>query len=514
MRKQQIIILGIVFGISLLGLIILQASYFQTANEVKREQFYFAVNRAMDKMVDYIRKQEEAGRLAEDQNLLQINKKGVAVNAPMYVDPKRPIASKNDAALMLGSALSLIDDDSEVQDVSEFVGSKFKEDNLTTSIAKLRQAMKERTGEDYKFVPEGKVNKHLIEGRVDLNNLYGFIGTTLTDAGIRSRFEFGIKENGKFILSSKNFLSQASDATFNRTIFPGDGGHSAILYLKFPDASSDTSDSLWMILPGLLITFAIVFCAVFCLIVIVRQKKLSVIKNDFINNMTHEFKTPIATISLASQMLKDGAVTNTPDSVDRIATIIRDESKRLTFQVERVLQTALFTETRMKLKLKNINMNQLIEDLVPKFSLRVEDKGGKFSAFLEAEQDEVLADEVHITNVISNLVDNAIKYCVKPPEITIYTRNKDKEIIISVIDNGIGIAKKDQKLIFERFYRVSTGNLHDVKGFGLGLSYVKKIVEAHGGSIDVESSPDKGSCFDIILPLTVKKQKIKRTLFF
>ena len=159
-------------------------------------------------------------------------------------------------------------------------------------------------------------------------------------------------------------------------------------------------------------------------------------------------------------------------------------------------------------------MNQLIEDLLPKFSLRVEYKGGKFSAYLEADQDEVLADEVHVTNVISNLVDNAIKYCVKPPEITIYTRNKDKEIVISVIDNGIGIAKKDQKLIFERFYRVSTGNLHDVKGFGLGLSYVKKIVEAHGGRIDVESSLEKGSCFDIILPLTVKKQKIKRTLFF
>ena len=144
----------------------------------------------------------------------------------------------------------------------------------------------------------------------------------------------------------------------------------------------------------------------------------------------------------------------------------------------------------------------------------MEDKGGKMFGHLEAENDEVLADEVHITNVISNLVDNAIKYCIRAPEISIYTRNRNHEIVISVIDNGIGIAKKDQKLIFERFYRVSTGNLHDVKGFGLGLSYVKKIVEAHGGNIDVESSPDKGSCFDIILPLTSKKQKVKRTLFF
>ena len=213
-------------------------------------------------------------------------------------------------------------------------------------------------------------------------------------------------------------------------------------------------------------------------------------------------------------MLKDGVVENNQESVDRIATIIRDESKRLTYQVERVLQTALFTESRMKLKLKNININQVVEDLLPKFSLRVEDKGGQVFGHLDAEQDEVLADEVHITNVISNLVDNAIKYCTKAPEISIYTRNKDKDIIISVIDNGIGIAKKDQKLVFERFYRVSTGNLHDVKGFGLGLSYVKKIVEAHGGRVELESSPGKGSCFDIILPLTTKKQKIKRTLFF
>ena len=238
------------------------------------------------------------------------------------------------------------------------------------------------------------------------------------------------------------------------------------------------------------------------------------IKNDFINNMTHEFKTPIATISLASQMLKDGAVSHSPSTIDHIAGIIRDESKRLTYQVEKVLQTALFTETRMKLKLKSINLNDIVENLATKFNLRVEDKGGQLYYYLEADYDEIYADEVHITNVISNLLDNAIKYCSKAPEISIYTRNKNDEIIVSVTDNGIGIAAKEQKLIFERFYRISTGNLHDVKGFGLGLSYVKSIVEAHGGRVVVESAEGKGSRFDIILPLMVKKQKIKRTLFF
>ena len=156
MRKQQIIILGIVFGISLLGLIILQTSYFQTAYEVKKEQFFYSANRAMDDMVDYIRKQEEAGRLSENRNLSEVRRRGVEIDAPIYIDPKRPIAVKNDPSAVANSMLNLIDDDSEVKDVSEFVGSKFKEDNLATSISKLQQAMKERTGENYRFVPEGK----------------------------------------------------------------------------------------------------------------------------------------------------------------------------------------------------------------------------------------------------------------------------------------------------------------------------------------------------------------------
>ena len=331
----------------------------------------------------------------------------------------------------------------------------------------------------------GKEDKHVIEGRVDLNNLYGFIGNTLTDAGIRSRFEFGIKENGKFILTSKNFLSHVSDdVTLSRKIFPGESS-SAILYLKFPDASSDTAGSVWMVLPGVLITIAIVFCAVFCLIGIVRQKKLSVIKNDFINNMTHEFKTPIATISLASQMLKDGAVTNTPETIDRVATIIRDESKRLTFQVERVLQTALFTETRMKLKLKNININQLIEDLLPKFSLRVEDKGGKFSAYLEADQDEVLADEVHVTNVISNLVDNAIKYCPQGTQVRVILQ--PRKILIE--DNGGGVASEEPAKLGQRFYRPAGQN---EKGSGLGLSIVARIAELHHYRFRLENIESNG----------------------
>jgi two-component system phosphate regulon sensor histidine kinase PhoR len=200
-------------------------------------------------------------------------------------------------------------------------------------------------------------------------------------------------------------------------------------------------------------------------------------------------------------MLKDGSVSHAPESIHRIAGIVHDESKRLTSLVEKVLQSALFTETRMKLKKKSLHVNSFIEDMAQKFALRVEGNGGELYTYLEAESDEVYVDEMHFTNVISNILDNAIKYCERKPEISIYSRNRGNNILVSIVDNGIGIAPRDLKMIFERFYRVSTGNRHDVKGFGLGLSYVKTIVEAHGGRVSAESQEGKGTRFDILLPL-------------
>ena len=419
---------------------------------------------------------------------------------------------KNDIQISIGYGASPMEYGAAVDNMREFFGQN---SNLQSSIQRSRQELQKQLGKDYDLVvtipaePEKNLEERL--KRIDLKQV---IADRLLDKGIKVSFEFAIKENGQFILTSDNFFNQHSDYSYTRKLFLGNSKSQGTLFLIFPDQTHDLLSSVYLLLPSLIITMLLVLCFGFCIAVIIRQKKLSAIKNDFINNMTHEFKTPIATISLAAQMLKDGVVNNSPEAIDHIAGIIRDESKRLTFQVEKVLQTALFTETRMKLKLKNINLNEVVENLLTKFSLRIEDKGGQLYSHLEAERDEVYADDVHINNVISNLLDNAIKYCAKVPEISVYTRNKGDEIIISVIDNGIGIAAKEQKLIFERFYRVSTGNLHDVKGFGLGLSYVKTVVEAHGGRILVESAEGKGSRFDIILPLTSKKQKVKRTLFF
>ncbi len=516
MRKKQIIILGVVLGLALLGLIFTQARYFQTAFQLKKAHFDYLVTKSIDQVTDYLIEQEKQREVSEEiDEMHRWGKNGMVHDMPRSLGVRPELNVKNDMNIVIDYSRFPIEYDGNVENVWELFGQKGNR-NLQNSIQKSRREIKNSLGKEYDLVvkkmPEIPVKS--LEERLEGIDLKAVIGDRLKNNGIDLPFEYAIKDQGEFIVMSQNFFNRPSDYMYTRKMNFEQLQEPAVLFLIFPDQSHGLLSSIVLLLPSLIITLLLVLCFGFCIAVIVKQKKLSAIKNDFINNMTHEFKTPIATISLASQMLKDGAVNNSPETIDHIAGIIRDESKRLTYQVEKVLQTALFTETRMKLKLKNVNLNEVVENLVSKFSLRVEDKGGQLYCYLEADQDEVYADEVHITNVVSNLLDNAIKYCTKTPEISVYTRNKGQEIIISVIDNGIGIATKEQKLIFERFYRVSTGNLHDVKGFGLGLSYVKTIVEAHGGRIEVESAEGKGSRFDVILPLTSKKQKVKRTLFF
>jgi two-component system phosphate regulon sensor histidine kinase PhoR len=236
--------------------------------------------------------------------------------------------------------------------------------------------------------------------------------------------------------------------------------------------------------------------------IIFKQKKLSVIKNDFINNMTHELKTPISTISLASQMLRDNSVNNTTATIERISGVIFEESKRLSMQVEKVLQMAIFNEGRLKMKFKNFDFHELIDGVKQNFEIRVHSLNGQISFTKNASNYIIYGDQVHITNVLFNLLDNAVKYCKSEPEIEVTTENRKDKLVVFVTDNGIGIAKEHQKQIFERFYRVPTGNVHDVKGFGLGLHYVSKIIEAHNGTIEVESSLNKGTTFMISFPIT------------
>ena len=230
-------------------------------------------------------------------------------------------------------------------------------------------------------------------------------------------------------------------------------------------------------------------------------------KTDFINNMTHEFKTPISTISLAAQMLNDDSVRKSSTSLKHLSQVITDESKRLRFQVEKVLQMSMFDNSSSSLKFTEVDANSIIENVIHTFKIKVEKYGGSITCNLDAENAIVNVDEMHFTNIIYNLLDNAVKYMNEDtePHLNITTRDIDgSRLEIRVSDNGIGIKREDLKKIFEKFYRVSTGNRHDVKGFGLGLAYVKKMVTIFEGSINVESEPGKGSTFIIELPLSTK----------
>lgn len=216
--------------------------------------------------------------------------------------------------------------------------------------------------------------------------------------------------------------------------------------------------------------------------------------------MTHEFKTPISTVSLACEALQDKEISENMHIRERYLTIIKVENKRLAMQVEKVLQMATLDKGEFNLKLSDVNVNQVIEEAVSNIYMQVEKKGGSVEKVLEAGEPMIQADELHLSNIIRNLLDNANKYSPFEPKITVRTEDKPNGISIKIIDKGIGLAKESLNKIFDKFYRVPTGNVHDFKGFGLGLAYVKTMVEAHGGSINVKSELNKGSMFELFFP--------------
>lgn len=274
------------------------------------------------------------------------------------------------------------------------------------------------------------------------------------------------------------------------------------LTVHFPYQNKYLLKTMWsMLIVSGLVLFILIFSFYYFIFTILRQKKLSTIKNDFISNMTHEFKTPISTISLASEMLGDQSVTTTPEKQQRFLKMIKEENKRLSVLVESILQTAILDKGEFKLKLNELDVHEIINTAINNTNLLVEQRNGKITTNLNATKIRLQADRVHLTNIIFNLIDNALKYSKENPEINITTHDAEAGIEIIIRDNGIGISKENQRKIFDKFYRVPTGNVHNVKGFGLGLSYVQAVVNKHGGEISVNSELGKGSTFTVLLPL-------------
>lgn len=272
------------------------------------------------------------------------------------------------------------------------------------------------------------------------------------------------------------------------------------LIIVVPSIKEIVNRDLRPVMASAIIFTVIIFTAFFLTVrTMLRQKKLSEIKNDFINNMTHEFKTPIATISLAVDALRNEKVQSDPKRMSYFSEIIKEENQRMNRQVETILKAALLERQEIQLNLKPLHIHQIVTDVADNFMLRLQEKGGALELNLNAANDLIEADEVHISNLVNNLMDNAVKYGKEnvPPKICIFTSSNDKKFIIRIEDNGIGMNRETLKRIFERFYRAHTGNIHNVKGFGLGLSYVKSVVDGHNGHIKADSTLGKGSCFTI-----------------
>lgn len=307
----------------------------------------------------------------------------------------------------------------------------------------------------------------------------------------------------------RNVADVANDApegnTFQQAIFSNDMmiKDPGMLTISFPRKNALIFANMTAMLAssaGLLLVLVGIFA--YTIYAIIRQKKLSEMKTDFINNMTHEFKTPVATIMIASEALKDPELTEDRSRIARLANIIYDENVRLGNHIERVLSVARLDKKETKLNYAPVNLNELVSAVVDSMNLQLQKKDAVVNLQLDAPHDQMMADELHLSNVIYNLIDNANKYSVGAPQITISTKNVNNKIVVDVSDEGIGMTKEQSKRIFDQFYRVPTGNLHDVKGFGLGLNYVHSIISQMNGQIRVTSEKDRGTTFEITLPLT------------
>jgi two-component system phosphate regulon sensor histidine kinase PhoR len=348
-------------------------------------------------------------------------------------------------------------------------------------------------------------NKSLIE-RIPPKVLDSIIHKEFIARSIPADYIYGIKQ-----ISKKNYeyasvnadTNQLLKSNYSVLLFPNDIlKKNEQLTISFPTKYEFLFYSLWpLLISAVVFSIVMVIGFIYVMRTVLTQKKLAEIKSDFINNMTHEFKTPIATISIANESLKNPKVYSNPEKLDYYTGVIRDENKRMLRQVEVMLQMAQLEKGELKLKHELLKMEEVVEEAINSSLLSVENKNGKIELKVTEEIAPITGDRNHLINVISNLIDNSIKYSNEAPQIVVSIKNNLDNITIAVKDNGIGMTKEVQKRIFDTFYRATTGNLHDVKGFGLGLSYVRAIVEQHQGTISVESEINKGSTFTIQLPI-------------
>ncbi|BDC97782.1 two-component sensor histidine kinase [Persicobacter psychrovividus] len=376
------------------------------------------------------------------------------------------------------------------------------------SPAAMKQEQEKRMNERNKMVQaivdQMFAQPRTVAQKLKKHTLDSLLHAELGRRGMHLDYEYGVTQNDHWLMSSHASIKAAElvSSDFYTTLYPNDFFNSNTkLLVNFPNKDRFLLGKVGLALgSSLLLVLVMILCFGYAIHTILHQKKISEMKNDFVNNMTHEFKTPIATVSLACEALADPDMRQSGSIVDRYLGIIRNENKRLGQQVEKVLQVARMDRKKMKVKWETVDVIKVAKQTVQNIALQVEKRGGSIQIEQTAKRTVLRSDRVHLTNIIENLLDNANKYSQGEPHIRLQIEETKNALMLSVIDQGCGMSKEHIRNIFDKFYRISTGNLHDVKGFGLGLSYVKSAVEAIGGEVEVSSQLGKGSTFTLFLP--------------
>jgi len=517
MKKSTIWILGIVMGLSFLSLLFLQVSYMEETVKMRREKFDESVQRSLDQACRNMELTETRNYLEADaiatEKAAQLAREAEMADSA-HVSDEEIFKYTEHYSVSSSGGMNRFRWEMEIgPNVSKPIISTGK--NIPQTARTLREILNDRYVHQRALLDEVVFNilrtasDKPLKQRINFRQLDTFLKVELRNNGITIPYHFTVTDRmGTMIYHCSDYIPDGNETLYSHVLFKNDPPQRmGLVNVHFPTMDSYIFSSVRFMIPSIIFTCVLLVTFIFTICIIFRQKKLTEIKNDFINNMTHEFKTPISTISLAAQMLQDPAVGKSPAMFQHISGVINDETKRLRFQVEKVLQMSMFERQKATLKMKDVNANDLIAGVVNTFALKAEKNNGSITSELDAHCPWIFVDEMHFTNVIFNLLDNAVKY--KKPEgelrLHVKTWNESDKLYVSIQDNGIGIKKENLKKIFDKFYRVHTGNRHDVKGFGLGLAYVKKIIQDHKGVIRAESELNVGTKFIIVLP-TLKNE--------
>ena len=520
MSRRIFIVLIVLMSTALIGIIAVQIYWINSSIEIREKQFSNDVKFALAKVSETIQKREiddyfkeYAPILDSIQRSLKIGKKDFFFQqidtAKMEIFTFRQSILENNYK----PYTSLFENDTvyfktlhseKEKEISKItsINSDFEEPTPEEKIRIVgRQTKLERAQNENYF--KDIAPRRPIYDRISYNEIKINLDNELRNRGLEADFEFGVYHEGFATKLKSDKFRKEKFISYGTPLFIDNEGMSDYqLFVSFPSKEKYILATISNIL---------IFAAVFVLIIIlafagalyqlIRQKQISEIKTDFINNMTHEFKTPIATINLALDAIKNPKIIGDKEKILRYSDMIRQENKRMHGQVENVLQISKLEKNQLDLSSEVTDIHEVVKDAITHVDLIVQDKGGFINIDLSAKSKEVMANKFHLTSVIVNMLDNAVKYTHEAPKIDVTTNNAGRNIIIKIKDQGIGMSKNVQKNIFNKFYREQKGNIHDVKGHGLGLSYVKKIVEHHHGTVYVESEKGKGSTFTVKLPL-------------